>query len=199
MSTASSNAGNNANRTKANQQLLVKLLVIAVLMLCFAYSLIPIYRKICEVLGVEQTRVVIAPKSTQIDYSRKLNMQFVSNSSSGLPWTFVPLTNEQSFHPGETVTVVYRVKNTLDRDIVAQAKPHIQPESVAKYVSKEECFCFRNQTFKAGETKDLPVVFRLDSAIPKDAGSLAMSYTFFDVASIGVSGADTAASVKSAQ
>jgi cytochrome c oxidase assembly protein subunit 11 len=111
---------------QANKQLLVKLLVIAVLMLGFAYSLIPLYRKICEVLGVEQTRVVTAPKSTQIDYGRMLTMQFVSNSSSGLPWTFVPLTHEQKFHPGETVTVVYRVKNTLNRDVVAHRQIHYQ-------------------------------------------------------------------------
>jgi cytochrome c oxidase assembly protein subunit 11 len=173
---------------KQNKQLMVKLVVIAVLMLGFCYSLIPLYRKICEVLGVDQTRVVVAPKSSQIDYSRKVTMQFVSNSTTGLPWTFVPMTNEQQFHPGETVTVVYKVKNTLNRDVVAQAKPHIQPEAVAKYLTKDECFCFRNQLFKAGEERDLPVVFRISSEMPRDARSLAMSYTFFDTASIGQSG-----------
>jgi cytochrome c oxidase assembly protein subunit 11 len=167
-----------------NKQLLIKLIVIAVLMLAFAYSLIPLYRKICEVLGVEQTRAVVTGKNTQIDYSREIAMQFVSNSTTGLPWKFEPLTVEQKFHPGQTVMVVYRVQNTLNRDIVAQAKPYITPEAASKYITKEECFCFSNQTFKAGEIRELPVVFRFDPAMPKDLASLAMSYTFFDTASV---------------
>ncbi len=167
-----------------NKQLLVKLIVIAVLMLGFAYSLIPLYRKICEVLGVDQTRSVVTSKNTQIDYSRELAMQFVSNSTTGLPWKFEPLTVEQKFHPGQTVTVIYRVQNTLNRDVVAQAKPYITPEAASKYITKEECFCFSNQSFKAGEIRELPVVFRFDSAMPKDLTNLAMSYTFFDTASV---------------
>lgn len=167
-----------------NRQLMMKLLVIAAAMLAFAYALVPIYRKICEVLGIDQTRVVIAQSSTQVDYSRKVTMQFVSNRVGGLEWEFEPLTKETTFHPGEMVEVRYRVKNTLGRDITAQAKPHIAPESAARYVTKTACFCFNNQHLKAGEEQIMAVQLRVDPALAKDTPVMTMSYTFFDVATI---------------
>lgn len=173
-----------------NRQLLFKLLVIVVGMLGFCYSLVPLYRQICEVLGINQTRVVVAGDgswagNTQVDYDRKVTMELTSNVVGGLPWKFEALQNEVTFHPGQLVEVTYRVKNTLDRDIVAQAKPSFAPDYAARYVHKAVCFCFENQTFKAGETRDLPVVFRVAADLPNSVERVSMSYTFFDTASIG--------------
>lgn len=172
-----------------NRTLLFKLLVIVVGMLAFCYSLVPMYRQICEVLGINQTRVVVSGDgswagNTQIDYSRKVTMELTSNIMGGLPWQFEALQKEVTFHPGELVEVTYRVKNTLPRDVIAQAKPSIAPDYGAKHITKAVCFCFENQTFKAGETRDLPVVFRVDSELPRSIERLSMSYTFFDTASI---------------
>jgi cytochrome c oxidase assembly protein subunit 11 len=173
-----------------NRQMLFKLLVIVVGMLGFCYSLIPMYRQICEVLGINQTRVVVSGDgswagNTQIDYSREVTMELTSNIVGGLPWRFEPLQKQVTFHPGQMVEVTYRVTNTLDRDIVAQAKPSFAPDYAGRHVTKAVCFCFENQSFKAGETRDLPVVFIVDSELPKSVQRVSMSYTFFDVASIG--------------
>jgi cytochrome c oxidase assembly protein subunit 11 len=172
-----------------NRQLLFKLLVIVVGMLAFAYSLIPMYRQICEVLGINQTRVVVSGDgtwagNTQIDYSRKVTMELTSNIVGGLPWQFEALQKEVSFHPGQLVEITYRVKNTLNHDVIAQAKPSIAPDYGAKHVVKAVCFCFENQHFKAGEVRDLPVVFRVDADLPKSIERLSMAYTFFDTATI---------------
>jgi cytochrome c oxidase assembly protein subunit 11 len=175
-----------------NRQLLFKLLVIVVGMVGFCFSLVPLYRQICEVLGINQTRVVVSSDgtwagNTQVDYDRQVTMELTSNTVGGLPWRFEALQKEVTFHPGQLVEVTYRITNTLDRDVVAQAKPSIAPDFAGRHVTKAVCFCFENQHFKAGETRELPVVFRVDADLPKKIERVSMSYTFFDTASIGKS------------
>jgi cytochrome c oxidase assembly protein subunit 11 len=52
-----------------NRQLMTKLLVIAVAMLGFGFAMVPMYRQICESLGITQGRVV-GDANTQVDASR---------------------------------------------------------------------------------------------------------------------------------
>ena len=66
-----------------NRRLMGKLLVIAAGMLAFAFALVPMYRQICEAIGITQTRVV-APANTQVDTSRSVTVELVA-SSAGLP------------------------------------------------------------------------------------------------------------------
>jgi cytochrome c oxidase assembly protein subunit 11 len=44
-----------------------------------------------------------------------------------------------------------------------------------------QCFCFNEYTMKAGESKQWPVVFVIDSKLPKDVRTITLSYTFFEV------------------
>ena len=48
-----------------NRQTMTKLLVIAVAMLGFGFAMVPMYRQICESLGLTQNRVVSAA-NTQV-------------------------------------------------------------------------------------------------------------------------------------
>ena len=61
-----------------NQVLLKKLLAIVVLMGGFGLALVPFYKKICEVTGISQTRVVTRAeaKSTQVDLTRSTKLRF---------------------------------------------------------------------------------------------------------------------------
>ena len=45
-----------------------------------------------------------------------------------------------------------------------------------------ECFCFKQQPFKSGETKEFPVVFVINPKLPQDVHTITLSYTFFEVA-----------------
>ena len=94
-----------------------KLLVIAVAMLGFGFALVPLYRQICEAIGISQTRVV-APANTQVDASRTLSVELLA-TSAGLPWRFEAVDRVVTLHPGELKTVRYRVVNTLDRPVTA--------------------------------------------------------------------------------
>ena len=57
-----------------NRQTMTKLLVIAVAMLGFGFAMVPMYRQICESLGITQSRVVGAT-NTQVDASRSVTVE----------------------------------------------------------------------------------------------------------------------------
>lgn len=162
-----------------NRRLMGKLLIIAVGMLGFGYAMVPMYRQICKAIGLDSTRVV-ASANTQVDTSRVVNVELLA-SSAGLPWRFEALDRSVRLHPGEVTTVRYRVVNTLGRAVTARAVMNTAPEVAERYIAKQECFCFSNQTLAAGETREMPVVFRVRTDVPRDLLTISLSYTFFEV------------------
>jgi cytochrome c oxidase assembly protein subunit 11 len=165
-----------------NQLLLKKLLAVVLLMLAFAFALVPFYRKICEVTGVNQTRVLLSSvQNTQVDSARSVTVEFLASNSGQLAWQFEPLQKSVTIHPGEISRIAYRVVNTQDAAVVGQAVPSFGPASAGKYVKKLECFCFRPQLLAAHETREMPVVFLISRDLPADVGTVTVSYTFFDV------------------
>ena len=165
---------------KRNRQMLGKLLVVAVGMLGFGFALVPMYRQICEAIGITQTRAV-ASGNTQVDASRNVTVELVA-SSAGLPWTFEAIDRTVSLHPGELRTVRYRVVNTLGRQVTAHAVMNTAPAVANRYIEKRECFCFSDQTLAAGEAREMPVTFRVRADAPADLSTVSLSYTFFEKA-----------------
>ena len=161
-----------------NRLTMTKLLVIAVAMLGFGFAMVPMYRQICESLGITQSRVVGAA-NTQVDASRSVTVELLA-SSAGLAWRFESLEREVKLHPGQVATVNYRVVNTLDRPVTANAVMNAAPSNAGKYIEKQACFCFSNQTLAAGEERLMPVVFFVSPKAPKDMTTISLSYTFFE-------------------
>ena len=168
----------NAELALRNRQLMGKLLVIAVGMLGFGFAMVPMYRQICEAIGITQTRAV-GSVNTQVDTSREVKVELVANSA-GLPWRFEPLDREVTLNPGALATVRYRVVNDLGRAVTAHAVMNTAPAVAARYIQKQECFCFTDQTLQAGETREMPVVFRVSADAPRDLTTISLSYTFFE-------------------
>jgi cytochrome c oxidase assembly protein subunit 11 len=163
-----------------NRQMMGKLLVVAVGMLGFGFALVPMYRQICEAIGITQSRVV-ASGNTQVDSSRNVTVEMVA-SSAGLPWTFEAIDRTVTLHPGQLATVRYRVVNTLGRPVTAHAVMNTAPASANQYIEKRECFCFSDQTLAAGESREMPVVFRVSTGAPASLTTVSLSYTFFEKA-----------------
>jgi cytochrome c oxidase assembly protein subunit 11 len=163
-----------------NRQLMGKLLVIAAGMLGFGFAMVPMYRQICDALGLTQTRAVAA-RNTQVDPSRSVQVELLA-TSAGLPWTFEAIDRSVTLHPGELATVRYRVVNTLERPVVARAIMNTAPANAARWIEKQECFCFSEQRLAAGESREMPVAFRVSPEAPKDLTTISLSYTFFEVA-----------------
>ena len=83
-----------------NRRMLGKLLVVVVLMAGFGYALVPMYRAICDALGinvlsVSERRVAQgwlgssqAKGNSQVDTTRTITVEFDANARG--PWSFKP-------------------------------------------------------------------------------------------------------------
>ena len=165
----------------ANRLMMRKLLVVAVAMLGFGFALVPMYRQICEAIGINQTRVVAPDRNTQVDASRSVRVELLA-TSAGLPWRFEAIDRDVTLHPGQLATVRYRVVNTLGRPVTAHAVMNTAPAVASRWVEKQECFCFSDQTLAAGEEREMPVTFRVSAEAPRDLTTISLSYTFFEKA-----------------
>jgi len=168
-----------------NRAILRKLLVVAALMFGFGWALIPLYRKICEVTGInlltnKDPAAEARARNTQVDTSRTIVVEFDANRQG--PWRFRPNVNHVTVHPGELVHVEYDLVNLEGRAMAGQAIPSYAPMQSARYFQKLECFCFKQQVLAAGETRKFPVVFFIDPDLPTDVTQITLSYTFFEVA-----------------
>lgn len=168
-----------------NRTLLKKLVVVTVLMFGFGWALIPLYRKICEITGINlvtnrDPAVERAARNTQVDTSRTVVIEFDANERG--PWRFKPHVSHMTVHPGELVQVTYDLVNLEDRPMAGQAIPSYAPMTSAAHFKKLECFCFQQQTLAAGEVRKFPVVFFIDPELPAGVKEITLSYTFFEVA-----------------
>ncbi|KAF1025056.1 MAG: Cytochrome c oxidase assembly protein CtaG [Burkholderia plantarii] len=113
-----------------NRTMLIKLVVVAALMFGFGFALVPIYRAICQVTGINNLvqRDVSAreARNAQVDMSRTVSVEFDANARG--PLGFRPEQRSLDIHPGEVMTVVYDVTNGQDRPVVAQAIPSYAPK-----------------------------------------------------------------------
>jgi cytochrome c oxidase assembly protein subunit 11 len=169
------------NRERENRRMLGKLSMIAVAMFGFGFALVPFYKKICEVTGINNlVKPAAAVHNTQTDTSRWITLEFDGNVH-GLPWQFAPLQRSVRVHPGEMVQISYEIRNTGPVGIVGQAIPSYGPKLAAEHVKKLECFCFTQQPLAPGEARTMPVQFVVDPALPREVNTITLSYTFFQV------------------
>ncbi len=171
-----------------NIRMVSKLLVVAAGMFSFGYALVPIYRAICEMTGINVLAAgdrnipgatSKAPANTQVDTSRTITVEFDANARG--PWEFKPAQRSVQVHPGEMVSVMYEFQNTQNRRMAAQAIPSYAPQQAAPHFNKMECFCFSQYTLEPGEKKSWPVVFVIDPKLSRDVRTITLSYTFFEV------------------
>jgi len=176
-----------------NQRMLLKLAVVAGLMFGFGYALVPIYKAICELTGINilalgekelpgsGTARLAKPENTQVDTTRLITVEFDANARG--PWHFKPMQASVQVHPGELTTVMYEFQNVQNRVMSAQAIPSYAPREAAAYFNKVECFCFNQYTLAPGEKKQWPVAFVVDPKLAKSVNTITLSYTFFEVGS----------------
>jgi cytochrome c oxidase assembly protein subunit 11 len=177
---------------RENIKMVSKLAIVAAGMFAFGYALIPIYKHICEMTGINILSISerqvpgngvtgkdVKPSNTQVDYSRTITVEFDANARG--PWDFKPAQSSVQVHPGELATVMYQFQNVQNRRMAAQAIPSYAPNQAAAHFNKLECFCFNQYTLEPGEKKEWPVAFVIDPKLSKDVTTITLSYTFFEV------------------
>lgn len=172
----------NDTKKKSNKKLIITLSTVVCLMFGFGYALVPVYNVLCKNLGINgKTGGETALSREPIDYDRTITVQFLATRNAEIDWDFKPRVRSIRMHPGENKKIAYRVKNLSNKTMTVQAIPSVTPGLTAKYLKKTECFCFTQQTMKADEEMDWPLIFHIDKDIPKKYKTITLSYTLFDV------------------
>lgn len=166
--------------TSGNRKLIIRLALFSMLMFGVGYALVPLYTVFCNLSGLNQVNLTEVPANTQVDLARVVNIEFDSNVHD-LPWQFRPVQSHISVHPGELVQIEFEVVNTRNEAMTGQAIPSYGPREAGEFFKKLTCFCFSKQTLAAGERRRMPVVFVVERGLPKEIGTITLSYTFFEV------------------
>ena len=173
-----------AENRNTKTALLMALIVAAMIGLAFAS--VPLFRVFCELTGFAGTpqRAERAPGAV----AGQVGVRFDANVHPGLPWRFEPVQTTVRVKPGAQTQIFYRAQNLSAKTLTGQAVFNVSPDQAGKYFKKIQCFCFTEQTLKAGEAKEMPVVFFVDPAITRDPDTknideITLSYTFYPTGS----------------
>lgn len=145
-----------------------------------------LYRLFCQVTGYGgTTQRATAPSTTVID--RIVQVRFDANVSPHFKgWKFEPVQPTMDVRVGETTLALFRATNTADHVLTGSAAFNVAPEAMGLYFSKIECFCFKEQTLRPGQSVDMPVSFFIDPKMAQDRdtsglNNITLSYVFYPV------------------
>ena len=174
--------GNNKNKFTA-----FSVIFIIIGMISLSYAAVPLYDLFCRTTGFGGTPVAKKDNinNTNIN-SVDIKVQFNSDVAGGLEWNFLPVERQKIVKTGSNTLAFYKAKNISDKEITGVASFNVTPLKVGKYFSKIECFCFEEQTLRAGEEVEMPVSFYIDPEIANDPNTqevktITLSYTFFNI------------------
>lgn len=170
------------NKNRSNLSSAARLGVVVIAMFGFGFALVPLYNVFCELTGLngKTGRVEAGALDGRVDESRLVTVEFTGSVNSRLPWEFAPKTYRMKVHPGKVYEATFIARNLAPDGRVGQAIPSVAPATASRYFDKTECFCFSPQKFEAGETRELPLRFVVDTRLPSEIKTLTLSYTFFE-------------------
>ncbi len=151
----------------------------------FGFAMIPLYNVLCKNLGINgKTDINAYETSNEVDLTRSIRVEFMTNNNNYLPWDFYPRLRHIQLHPGENILIYFAAKNNSHRPMTVQAIPSVSPGLAARFLKKTECFCFTQQTFNPGQQRDMPVLFHIDQHLPKNINTITLAYTLFDTSGL---------------
>jgi len=166
-----------------NRRIALAAAVVPALMLGLAYASVPLYTLFCQVTGFGGTpqRAAAAPAQAA---NQTISIRFDGNASSDMGWTFAPAHNTMTVKIGEAAMAHYVAQNMSSKTETGTAVFNVTPVAAGIFFNKIECFCFTEQTLKAGERVELPVQFFVDPAILDDPDTrnireITLSYSFY--------------------
>jgi cytochrome c oxidase assembly protein subunit 11 len=150
-----------------------------------SFAAVPLYRAFCQATGFGGA-VKRSEEASKTQLDRKVTVRFDTNVRD-LPWDFQPEQPSETLNIGATGLAFFKVTNHGSTPLTGRAVYNVAPDQAGPYFSKLECFCFTNQTIKAGETKEFPVAYFVDPRFAtgddtKGMSEITLSYTFYPAA-----------------
>lgn len=177
------------NKTK-NKKLLLILLLVAFGMLGFSYAFVPMYRMLCQVLGVPTINLTVGEtgsKSLPVEVieDRVMTIRFMGNNVVGVPIELNPMQSKIKVKVGEQAMTAYTAQSHSEKAFDGLAVHTIigfgeGEKDVAEYVELQQCFCFEEQLYPPMEEITLPLSFHITPDLPKDVHTITFGYTLFE-------------------
>ncbi|MBV9575526.1 MAG: cytochrome c oxidase assembly protein [Gammaproteobacteria bacterium] len=173
---------------KSHRKIFVISGIVIIAMFGFCFAMVPLFGLICRATGINTSAADISLSTpaaaneitTSVDKSREITVQFIAMNHMGMPWDFYPQTKVVNVHPGEKTKIFFYAKNPTGLNMSAQAIPSMTPTDAITHFHKIQCFCFNQQTLKAGEDRKMAMIFQIDKDLPKDIHVITLAYTLFD-------------------
>ena len=164
----------------------------AIAMVGASFAAVPLYRAFCQATGfggtTQRAEASSVPDAAALRAlgGKMIKVRFDGNTSPGMPWQFKPDVADVSVRIGERKMAFYKATNIAGAETTGSATYNVSPDVAGKYFKKIACFCFNEQTLKAGETVEMPVTYFIDPAILNDPiarriDEITLSYTFYPV------------------
>lgn len=171
-----------SDQQPGNRKLALQLTVVTLAMFGFGFALVPLYEVFCEITGLNGKDVnrISAAEATVVDGGRWVNVEFLASSNAAGGWEFSPAIRKLRVRPGELYSVSYRAHNPTGQAMTMRAVSSIAPGTAAGYISKLECFCFRQQQFGPDEQRLMPLRFMVNKSLPPEVGTVSIAYTLFN-------------------
>ena len=173
-------------------------LMVGVVIFMFVFAIFilpPFYDAFCKLTGLngkitpmnptkekalrtaESTEMASIPEASPP--TKPVRVQFVTDVDQSIPWEFHAESPSIDIVRGKKYTVHFSVTNKTDQAMVGRAIPSITPSALTAYMKKIECFCFQSQPLKAFETRQMSLVFYLDSNAPIEYEMLTLAYKLY--------------------
>lgn len=179
---------------------------IVIFMFIFAiFILPPFYDAFCKLTGLngkvtqvkpEEEQALLAAENAQTSESlqvqsestgdthiststKPVRVQFVTDVDQSIPWEFHAVSPSIDIVRGKKYTVHFSVTNKTNQAMVGRAIPSITPSALTAHMKKIECFCFQAQPLKPFETRQMSLVFYLDSKTPIEYEILTLAYKLY--------------------
>ncbi len=171
------------DRARKNRKTATIVAGVVAAMVGLSFAAVPAYKAFCQITGFDGT-TQRADKGADAVLARKITIRFDATVGDGLAWSFKPEQVDQTLNVGETGLAFYRAANLTGRPLTGRATFNVQPAKAGLYFRKIDCFCFVEQTLKAGEVASMPVTYFIDPKIADDPNlddvqTVTLSYTFF--------------------
>ena len=178
-------AENSDKASRHNRRVVIGCLAALAVMGSITAASPTLYRMFCKATGYGGTTQRVE-RNADKGLDRIITVRFDGNVAPNLAWKFEPDVPTMDVKIGETALAFFRATNTSDKTLTGQAAFNVTPETMGIYFNKIECFCFKEQTLKPGQTVEMPVTFFVDPKMVDDRDTeqltnITLSYVFFSV------------------
>jgi cytochrome c oxidase assembly protein subunit 11 len=133
----------------------------AICVVGISYAAVPLYQIFCQATGYGGTTQQASEEKFKnmkpVPGARQLTVHFNADTSSSMPWTFVPQQRVVKVVPGETALAFYTAHNPTDAPVTGVSTYNVTPMRAGLYFNKIQCFCFEEQRLRPHEEIDMPV------------------------------------------